>query len=307
MASILTKIAIAALLCQKSWALRPSQYGPGPGTGSNLPPPTSRANNNANNINAYDHRQHQNHDYAPPPQSQDMDMGIHQEAVEDRLAKWRQEQQYKYEHQSPIDAANPRQEDGKMKLLASVSKGSIAMFFFILMWRAVHHYEMADLAFTGTTRFCMVLPPVILFLGNMAGCVGSLTSNGALGKKRMKGILNLNKLVEVSLMIYNVSRLILVPSKLVPREVFVGRTLSNFLFLLQCQLFTKVTWNSSLLKPASASDINSVYGDTGTGGDYQYSSAGYEYGDGDAGTGTGTGTGTDPEYQQDHAQNNEWR
>ena len=30
-----------------------------------------------------------------------------------------------------------------MKLLASVSKGSIALFFFILMWRAVHHYELA--------------------------------------------------------------------------------------------------------------------------------------------------------------------
>ena len=105
-----------------------------------------------------------------------------------------------------------------MKLLASVSKGSIALFFFILMWRAVHHYELADLAFKGSTRLFMVLPPVILFLGNMAGCVGSLMSNGALGKKRMKAILNLNKLMEIALMAYNVSRLVLVPSKLVVRE-----------------------------------------------------------------------------------------
>ena len=105
-----------------------------------------------------------------------------------------------------------------MKLLASVSKGSIALFFFILMWRAVHHYELADLAFKGSTRLFIVLPPVILFLGNMAGCVGSLMSNGALGKKRMKAILNLNKLMEIALMAYNVSRLVLVPSKLVVRE-----------------------------------------------------------------------------------------
>ena len=109
----------------------------------------------------------------------------------------------------------------------------------------MHHYEMADLAFTGTARLFMVIPPVILFLGNMAGCVGSITSSGSLGKKRMKGILNLNKFVEIVLMAYNVSRLILVPSKLVPREVFVGRTLSNFLFLVQCQVFTKVTWNAT--------------------------------------------------------------
>jgi hypothetical protein len=89
----------------------------------------------------------------------------------------------------------------------------------------------------------MVLPPVVLFLANMAGCVGSILSHGSIGKKRLKAILNLNKLMEIVLMMYNVMRLIFVPSKLVMREVYVGRTLSNFLFLVQCQLFTKVTWN----------------------------------------------------------------
>ena len=140
------------------------------------------------------------------------------ESGEERLAAWREQQKFKYEHQSAIDAANPRDKDGKMKLLASISRCSIAMFFFILMWRAVHHYELADQMFNGATRLFMVLPPVVLFLGNMAGCVGSIMSNGALGKKRMKAILNLNKLVEVSLMAYNVMRLVLVPSKFVMRE-----------------------------------------------------------------------------------------
>ncbi len=293
MSSTGTRAKIALVGCciftTKSWALRPSQYGPGPGQNP-MQPPTS----NANNPTAYD-----DYEYNPPTQ-QGIDLLNEHESVEERLQRWRQEQQYKYEHQSPIDAANPRQEDGKMKLLASVSKGSIAMFFFILMWRAVHHYEMADLAFTGTTRLFMVIPPVVLFLGNMAGCVGSLTSNGALGKKRMKGILNLNKLVEVSLLAYNVSRLIIVPSKLIPREVFVGRTLSNFLFLVQCQLFTKVTWAPSLLQtsPDLKDTAERVYGNVGT------SSVPYraeDYGDRNA------DASFDPGYQQGYAQDSEWR
>ena len=199
-------------------ALRPSQFGPGP---SNLNPPSSRANDQYGQP-----QQTSSEPYPPdyninsPPLDSWIDQSppMDQQSVEERLESWRQQQRFKYENISPIDAANPRDEDGKMKLLASVSKGSIALFFFILMWRAVHHYELADLAFKGSTRLFMVLPPVILFLGNMAGCVGSLMSNGALGKKRMKAILNLNKLMEIALMAYNVSRLVLVPSKLVVRE-----------------------------------------------------------------------------------------
>ena len=287
------------LLCQgqPSLALRPSQYGPGSGSG--LQPPTSRgsnANPDASNVNVNEY------DYGNQPlgtgqASYDGNGNEfeypheHQESVEERLASWRQQQQYSFEQQTPMDAANPRQEDGKMKLLASVSKGSIAMFFFILMWRSVHHYEMADLAYQSmpTKRLLMVLPCVILFLGNMAGCVGSIMSHGALGKKRMKGILNLNKLMEITLMGYNVMRLVLVPSKLVPREIFVGRTLSNFLFLVQCQLFTKVTWNSMMNKNTAA---ETTYGNTGTGTGYE-NEGDYEY---EAGANAGAGYGYEDSY-----------
>jgi len=112
----------------------------------------------------------------------------------------------------------------------------------------------------------MVIPPVILFLGNMAGCVGSLMSSGGVGKKRMKAILNLNKLVEVSLMAYNVFRLVFVPSKLILREIYVGRTLSNFLFLVQCQLFTKVTWNAAQVSKAPTTGTAAATGMGGVGG-----------------------------------------
>ena len=166
-----------------------------------------------------------------------------QQSVEERLESWRQEQQYKYEHQSTIDQANPRDGDGRMKLLASVSRGSISIFFFILMWRSIHHFELADQSFKGVYRLVVVLPTLMLFVGNLVGCAGSVLGGGSgKSKKRMKAILNLNKLAELVLFAYNVLRLSLFPSKFVIREVYVGRSISNFLFMTQCQLFTKVTW-----------------------------------------------------------------
>ena len=132
-----------------------------------------------------------------------------------------------------------------MKLLASVSRGSISLFFFILMWRSVHHFELADQSFQKAprTRLLLVLPTIVMFVGNMSGCVAAIVSNQTKGsKKRMKAVLNLNKLVELVLFVYNVLRLTLFPNKFVMREIYVGRTLSNFLFMVQCQLFTKVTW-----------------------------------------------------------------
>lgn len=181
-----------------------------------------------------------------------MMMADQQESVEERLASWRHLQQQKYENQSALDAANPRDDDGRMKLLASVSKGSISLFFFILMWRSVHHFELADQSFKGSTRLVMVLPTVLLFLGNMVGCVATLmtaaATDGRKNKKRMKAVLNLNKLVEITLMAYNIMRLIFFPNRYVMREIYVGRTLSNFLFIIQCQLFTKVTWGAAQMK-----------------------------------------------------------
>ena len=210
-------------------ALRPSQFNNGPIT----TPPSSN----------YDPYSPTSTNTSPPSTSIPMD----NESVEERLAAWRNQQQLKYENQSAMDAANPRDEDGRMKLLASVSKGSISLFFFILMWRSVHHYELADQSFKGTVRLIMVFPTVLLFLGNMIGCVASLmtassTNTSRSSKKRMKAVLNLNKLMELTLIVYNVFRLIFFPSKLVMREIYVSRTLTNFLFIIQCQLFTKVTW-----------------------------------------------------------------
>ena len=163
-------------------------------------------------------------------------------SFEERTAAWRQAQQSMKQNQTPFQEASSTDEQGRLKLLANVSKGSISFFFFILMWRSIHHFEMADSAFNGLTRTIFVLPTVALFVGNMLGSVAVFTPPNPKRKKRLKLILNANKIMELALFIYHVFRLTIAPSKHIIREVYVGRTLSNFVFLLQCQLFTKVTW-----------------------------------------------------------------
>ncbi len=129
-----------------------------------------------------------------------------------------------------------------MKLLTSVSKGSRALIFFLLLWRDVHLYEVADTSLNGISRLIIVTPLCALFLANLAGVVASLTSPGHSAKKRLKAILNLDKLVEAILICYNFIRLTVWPAKYVPREVFIANTLHSVFFLLQSQAFTRVTW-----------------------------------------------------------------
>jgi hypothetical protein len=145
-----------------------------------------------------------------------------------------------------VNAANApesgRDAEGRMKLLTSVSKGSRALIFFLLLWRDVHLYEVADTTLTGVVRLPVVTPLCALFLANLAGVVASLTSPGHSAKKRLKAILNLDKLVEAILIAYNFIRLTVWPAKYAPREVFIANTLHSVFFLLQSQAFTRVTW-----------------------------------------------------------------
>jgi hypothetical protein len=111
-------------------------------------------------------------------------------------------------------------EYGRFKLFTTVSRISVSFFFFILMWRTVHHYELADLTFSSAAtstggsggksssspilRIIVVTPLVVLFIGEMMGAILGLTGGLGIGsggndnsshatKKRLKGILNLHK------------------------------------------------------------------------------------------------------------------
>lgn len=183
----------------------------------------------------------------------------YRETVEDRIDAWRKQQQHMQQNQSAAEAASAVDEQGRFKLFTTVSKVSVSFFFFILMWRTVHHYELADATFGPTgrrtssggfkaffVRTIITSPLVVLFLGEMMGAILGISGGGAgqshSTKKRLKGILNLHKGVELVSMVYNIARLALFPSKYTIREVYIGRTISNFFFLLQCQLYTKLSW-----------------------------------------------------------------
>ena len=70
------------------------------------------------------------------------------------------------------------------------------------------------------------------------GALASVKGTGST-KRRLKAILNLNKLVEVLCMVYNVIRMAAVPSEYVPREMYVARTVTNFMFLSSAKFTPK--------------------------------------------------------------------
>jgi len=173
--------------------------------------------------------------------------GMFQESVQDRHDKWRSAQMEKYSNLTPEQEFNPRDEQGRMKLLSSVSKGSRALIFFVLMWRDIYLFEVTDQSIKGSLRKMFTRAVLTtVFLGNLAGVVTSVTSQGHSAKNRLKAILNLDKLVETTLLLWNLGRVTLFPSRYVEREIFVAGILHSVFFLIQCQAFTRVTWDEKV-------------------------------------------------------------
>jgi len=179
--------------------------------------------------------------YNPPAEFTEAEH-IFQESVQDRVDKWRQTQMEQRSKVTPAHEFSPRDDQGRMKLISNVSRGSRALMFFIIMWRDIHLFELADQSLKGFGRTIMVVPLILLFIGNMAGAVASFTSPTHSGKKRMKAIMNLDKVVEGVLLVWYFFRLTVAPSKYIPREVFVAKTLHSVMFLVQLQAFTRFTW-----------------------------------------------------------------
>lgn len=183
------------------------------------------------------------------------------ETVEENISAWRHRQQQMREsieanEEGSVSEATLTEWASGISLFAAVSRASVSLFFFVLMWRTVHHYESADAAFEAgggglgkmLKRTAVCAPLVILFLGELVGAVMGLSggkggNGGRSTKRRLKGVLNLHKAVELMTMTYNVIRLAVWPSRYVPREVYIGRTVSNFFFLMQCQLYTSLSWD----------------------------------------------------------------
>jgi hypothetical protein len=170
-----------------------------------------------------------------------------QETVQERLDQWRSVQMANSaQYQTSL-----HDDQGRMKLLTSVGKGSRASIFFFLMWRDVSLYETASVR-SNLSRMVLSVPLIFLFIGNMAGAIVSLTSPSQATKKRLKAILNLDKLVEMLLLVYSVIRLTVWPSRYTPREVYIGNCLHSAFFLLQCQGFTRLSWDENAGQPISS-------------------------------------------------------
>jgi hypothetical protein len=182
---------------------------------------------------------------------------LFQESVQERVDRWKADQMEQYGKLSAQDEANPRDARGRLKLLQNVSKGSRAIIFFIAMWRNMYLLELADLSLKGGLRMLVRTCLAMLFVGNMAGTVASIMSPGHATKNRLKGILNLDKLVEFGLLCWSFLRITVLPARLVPRETFFAGIMHSVFFILQMQAFTRLTWDDGVAPVVSNQKTNS--------------------------------------------------
>lgn len=162
--------------------------------------------------------------------------------VQERVDEWRE----KVATNADKYTNSVRDDQGRVKLLTSIGKSSRALVFFLFIWRDVYLYELASNASSALFRMLFTFPLALMFLLNLAGFVVSF---GNSGKKRLKAILNLDKLVELLLMEYAFFRLTLLPSRTVSRDVYMGSLIHSVAFLVQAHGLTRFSWDESSAVP----------------------------------------------------------
>ena len=196
-------------------------------------------------------------------------------AFEDHVAAWRQSQSQLHTEESIRPSTVDEQ--GRTKLITPhiLSKASLSMWFFILMWRAMAHYEMVDVP-SMVWRQVAIIPPAILFVANMVGFVLTVTTPSALRstKLKFKALLNLNKLVEILLIIYYFLRLTILPNPFVQKEIYVGKMLYCVMYLVFSQGLTKVSWGAAIEQQQT-----NYYDDT-SGTNFNYNADNLNFNDG---------------------------
>mmetsp|Transcript_14713 Transcript_14713/g.22807 ORF Transcript_14713/g.22807 Transcript_14713/m.22807 type:complete len:255 (-) Transcript_14713:263-1027(-) len=163
-----------------------------------------------------------------------------------------------YENQQPQQSHYG--EAKSFKPLELFSAPSVAITFFLMIWRSVHHFEIAD-SFKGAKRVFLVVPIVALFLGNLLACVTAFTSglSSHVSKRRSKAILNLDKLVELILFANNILKL-LFPSPYVAREIYIGGAIHNVMFILLCHSITKLSFGGLAASVGATENKSPYYG-----------------------------------------------
>ena len=113
----------------------------------------------------------------------------------------------------------------------------------MLMWRSLHHYEVAN-SFKGLKRTALVTPTVLLFLGDLFACVTAFTTglDSHIAKRRAKAVLNLGKILEAILFVYNVTKMSIFPSRYIPQEIYIAGAIHNFVIINILHQYTKLSF-----------------------------------------------------------------
>jgi len=167
-------------------------------------------------------------------------------------AQWQQQQ-------GGVNARNKDMREVVLhKFMQAIGPSSMTILFVCLVWRSIHNYELACQIPSGTMRILCVVPTVLLFLFNVAGCI--MCFFRASQKSKMKAILNMNGLSEMVLLVYNIVNMMKGSNMWTPREVYVGRVLVNFWFLTLWFSFAKARWitdGNLPLKPQASTQYQS--------------------------------------------------
>jgi hypothetical protein len=192
-------------------------------------------------------------------------------SVQEQFNSWKLQQMQQQQSSSSASSNSSPYVDskGQTKLLVSINKTSRAVIFFIYMWRILHLYENVSggsnsITIATTQSFTpnsllklrptslLSVPLLLLFMSNMIATITLVISSETnhTTKKRLKAILNMNKFVEVIVIIYTFARLTIIPSPYVTKEIYIGRILHAILFIIQGQAYTRFSWDSESIAPS---------------------------------------------------------
>lgn len=160
-----------------------------------------------------------------------------QETVQDRVDRWKAAQTIEHQDLGPRDA------QGRIKLLTSIGQSSRAFIFAIFIFRDLYFYERTNNLSNAVIRFVSMSTVLSMLLLNCAGVVAAISSASHSSKKRLKAILNVDKVVEIIVAVNCFLRL-LFPGK-VPRELLIGSIFHSAFFLINAQAITKFSWDET--------------------------------------------------------------
>lgn len=128
-----------------------------------------------------------------------------------------------------------------VKLLALTNYGSVTMLFFLQVFRAVHHHDMAVTLANPIRRSLVRMMTTVLILGNTASSVGALLRMKNY-KFLMKSQLSLNAMWELLDLFGNFMGVLFQRDMFIAREELLASMFWNGVIAAICIAYRKVNW-----------------------------------------------------------------